>query len=572
MTDPLGSPEPPPDDTSGSAPGREPEEALGRLLAAALEGGWELQALEALDAQQGLGPLRPALRARLLAVPEAAAAGDLLAEALEGDAEADLVAWTLDGRLGRDLGADAPEGAPTPPALPARVRRAAVAAFERAGDPAPVLAFEGPGMLQGAAGVARPAASPAARGGGRAAAVRTEPLRARRPAPLLRLRPTAVAALLLAAVGVGLLVFGGGSPAEAGLQLRALQRIQRDGVMQMSRGEPRYFAPLGRVFTPAHDELLSFALADESQVVVREGDAVRVVRSADARRAGLHGDVVLRLESGEAQLETHGHAVPLLLGDVGLLVLERGAAHVAIDPRGGAPAIALVAGSEARFLRPDGRALPLAGPTRVLLAPDGPVAYGEPARSLFDELVLFGGDLPRPRRVRSLAARQFAIHAGRARLHAQAIELRAPAGAAARATVRWRAPGTLAAARSLHVALRAPAGTRVTLLGKDEAAGPSAEVREDGLGREPGTAGVVLTLPAGWYERLDRGWLALRIEVPAGTARAQASPQGTAAPARAPVVRGRFDGAALVFGAGSARGGDEDASAARPAGTGGAGG
>ena len=506
------------DTTSGPLP------AALEILPAALEGACEAERLEQLGVSPsglpGTGAPPPslsaALRARILGAFDEVEAETLLAEALEGEGEALWVEQAL-------------AAGPASEVLAAGLRRAALDAFDRAADPAPVLALQ--------------AAAPVFAGDGRRATrpLRQAPLRARRLGPLFGVRAMAAAAAVLVALGATFVLGDRGPRAEAGLQLRALGRIERGGAVQMSQVQPRYFAALGHVFAPAHDELLSFDLADEALVVVGEGDAVRVVRAAEAAAAGLGGDAVLRLESGEARLATREHPIPLQIDGVGLLVLTEGAAHVAIDAAGGTPAVALADHSQARFFRAGGGSVPLTGPTRVLLSAQGPTAFGAPARSLFEELRLFGGPLPPPRLVRSVAARQFEPTTAGARRRGHALELvAASSGAAVSTALAWPAPAAVATAATLEVRLRAPVGTRVSLVQQPgEVSRPTAVVTEDGTQREPGTATVLLSLPATWHEHLERGQLTLQFDVPAGAVPAPA--------ADARVVRAWFDGVALVF-------------------------
>ena len=388
---------------------------------------------------------------------------------------------------------------------------------------------------------------------------RDEPLRARRLAPLFRLRGAAMAAAAVFVIGLGLLITGGGDEAHAGLQLRALASADTGSSVQMSRIQPRYFATLGETFTPGRDELLRLSLADESMVVVGAGDAVRVSRAALAADGVAADDAVLRLESGEAQLATRDRPLPLLIDGVGLLVLAEGAAHVAVDAGDGQhrPAVALHEGSRARFHRADGSAsVPLVGPTRVLLGPKGVEAYGAPARALFHELRFFGGPLPEATHRRAISARLFRAGRiddvpGRTRRGRQDIRLLAPqkAGDATHvgALFGWRPEPAVAEARALEVALRAPGGTRVSLL-QENGTPLTATVIHPGDGREPGVATVSLSLPRGWYDRLPAGRLTLRLEAPLETA--------AATPTR---VVAWFDGIALVFGPGAdGRNGGQD--------------
>ena len=488
-------------------------------------------------------PLSAELAARALAAPALANAEALLADALEGESEALWVEHALD------------TGPVAVPATPLRegLRRAALAAFERAALPAVPVA----GLTPHPADAGRMTAGRKTAGrktAGRKTAGRDVPLRARRLAPLLRLRGAAVAAAAVLVLGLGLFLTGGENAAHAGLQLRALARADTAGSVQTSRVQPRYFAPLGETFTPGRDELLRFSLAEDAMVVVGPGDAVRVSRAALARDGVGAQDAVLRLESGEAQLATRAHPVPLLIDGIGLLVLVEGAAHVAVDVGDGthAPAVALHEGSRARFHRADGSgSVPLVGPTRVLLAREGVKAYGAPARALFHDLRFFGGPLPAATHRRPVSARLFRASRapdapGRTRRGRQDLRLLAsrdaPDATHASTLLHWRPETAVRAARALEVMLRAPTGTRVTLLQEglaQDAAAPTAVVVHAGAGREPGVATVSLSLPEGWFDRLPQGRLTLRLDAPLPTV-------------DAPRVVAWFDGVALVFGPASA--------------------
>jgi len=431
--------------------------------------------------------------------------------------------------------------------LPNAVRTAALAAWDDQSRPTPVLTFASrPAGLR-----ARRDESLRARRDESLRARRDEPLRARRMRAPLLMRPFAAAALLVVVLGAGLWLAGRGHDAEAGLQLRALSRRDLGSLVGMSQVEPGYFATLGRVFAPGADELLSFGLAYDGVVVVGAGDAIRVARPGmrvpDARAPQ---EAILRLESGEARLATRDAPIPLAVDGVGLLILAEGAAHVALhaESPGGAPAVALMEHSVARFHRADGTSVPLVGPTRVLLTADGVKSLGAPARSLFRELAFFGGPLPRATQVRTVSPRLFELRAGTARRGRQEVRLEArddatPAGA----TLAWRPPPVLADARILRVALRAPAGTTVAVT-QVEREPLRAEVRHPDGGSEPGVATVEIPLAADWYERLPDGRLELTLVVPAAAAaadEARATPGGSG---RSKVVRAWFDGVALVLG------------------------
>lgn len=509
-------------------------------------------ALEADDAEleADVDPetLPAGLRARALAAMDIVAAETLLADALEGASEALLVERRLlePQRVGRDRRSP---GLLSPGLLSPGLRRAALAAFDRpAATPATTL------TLEALASREAPTGRPQARN-------RDEPLRATRLAPLLRLRGAAVAAAAVLLLAVGLVVTSDDREAHAGLQLRALARADTAGSVQTSRIEPRYFAALGQAFAPGRDELLRFSLAEDAMVVVGAGDAVRVSRAALARDGVRADDAVLRLESGEAQLATRGPAVPMLIDGVGLLVLSSGAAHVAVDAGDGshAPAVALYEGSTARFHRADGSgSVPLVGPTRVLLEPQGVKAFGAPARALFHDLRFFGGPLPEATHRRVVSARLFRVAAvddpartvARVRRGRQALRVLAPAidagsmhadtpepGATTHATTRlvWRPEPAVQDAHALEIALRAPIGTRVTIA-QDGADDLVAMVAHAGVGREPGVATISLSLPTGWFDRLPAGRMDLQLDTPLPTASA------------ATEVLAWFDGVALVFG------------------------
>jgi len=531
-------------DAAGPSP-RDDQAAFEALLADALAAEERLaeeRLAEALAEGRSAEALPEALpeglRARALAAPELADAEALLADALEGESEALWVARQ------------------TPTTLSPGLRRAALAAYERAETPA--LTLVAPKMA-----LASPA--PAARAD--RPAVRTEPLRARRLAPMRRLRMASFAAAAVLLLGLGVVLFGGGDEAHAGLQLRALARADTAGSVQTSRVQPLYFAALGQTFTPGRDELLRFSLAEDAMVVVGSGDAVRVSRAARALDGLAPESAVLRLESGEAQLATRGHPIPLLIDGIGLLVLEEGAAHVAVDAGDGshAPAVALYEGTVARFQRADGSAsVPLVGPTRVLLEAEGIRAFGAPARALFHDLHFFGGPLPEATRRRPLSTRLFraakvAGAIGRTRRGRQDVRLLVPEASAARSTAEadrlqasarflWRPEQAVRQAHALEIALRAPAGTRVQLaqagpdgraLAPIAATVARAGVSATGAAPEPGVATVTLSLPEGWFDRLPQGRIDLRLDVPLAPG---------AEGAQAARVVAWFDGASLVFG------------------------
>ncbi len=368
-----------------------------------------------------------------------------------------------------------------------------------------------------------------------AGGVRTEPLRAAafRPMPFVR---TWMAAAAMVLVALGAVVFlSATDDAEAGLQLNSLKRVDLAGSVRLSSTEPRYFAKLGHVFTPGEDELLSFGFGPEALVVVGAGDAVRVTRVSDSFENLLESldtdtDAVLRLESGEARLATSEGPVLLELGSAGILVLLEGAAHAAYEAAGSAPAVALAEGSVARFHRAKGAPVPLTGPSRVLLRPEGPQAFGKPARTLFRHLEFFGGPLPRETQVRTVSPRLWKIEAGAKRSRS---DIRVEAGKAARLT--WRVPVVLADATTLRVALRAPKGTTVEAVGLGKAA-----VNGSSSSTEPGVATVEIALPARWYERIEGRMLALVIEIP------EIEIPTTAETSKA--TRAWFDGVSLVLG------------------------
>ncbi|MDF1702924.1 MAG: hypothetical protein P1V36_17385 [Planctomycetota bacterium] len=504
-------------DAAGPSP-RDDQAAFEALLADALAAEERLaeeRLAEALAEGRSAEALPEALpeglRARALAAPELADAEALLADALEGESEALWVARQ------------------TPTTLSPGLRRAALAAYERAETPA--LTLVAPKMA-----LASPA--PAARAD--RPAVRTEPLRARRLAPMRRLRMASFAAAAVLLLGLGVVLFGGGDEAHAGLQLRALARADTAGSVQTSRVQPLYFAALGQTFTPGRDELLRFSLAEDAMVVVGSGDAVRVSRAARALDGLAPESAVLRLESGEAQLATRGHPIPLLIDGIGLLVLEEGAAHVAVDAGDGshAPAVALYEGTVARFQRADGSAaVPLVGPTRVLL---------EATRR-------------RPLSTRLFRAAKVAGAIGRTRRGRQDVRLLVPEASAARSTAEadrlqasarflWRPEQAVRQAHALEIALRAPAGTRVQLaqagpdgraLAPIAATVARAGVSATGAAPEPGVATVTLSLPEGWFDRLPQGRIDLRLDVPLAPG---------AEGAQAARVVAWFDGASLVFG------------------------
>nr|MDJ0522413.1 hypothetical protein [Planctomycetota bacterium] len=395
------------DDQDATGTGHDPAADLLRdALECEVEGAWMQRRLEDGTCDESLGA---EMRAQALVAFDAAAADDLLEEA---------------------LGLDAAEEATA--ALRSGARVAALEAWDRASSgleaaPAPLLSLTA----------------------ARAERERREPLRARRMRAPFFMRPVAAAAMLLVALGAGLFLFGQGDDAEAGLQLRALSRRDLSSNVGMSQVRPGYFATLGRVFAPREDELLSFGLAHDGLVVVGAGDAVRVTRPT-ARVPGT-APTVLRLESGEARLATTRDApVPLEVDGVGLLVLTEGAAHVALhaETADGAPAVALAEHSVARFHRADGTSVPLAGPTRVLLAADGVRSFGTPARSLFRELAFFGGPLPPVTQVRTVSARLFDVREGDVRRGRQDLRLLAAAdGKDTAARLAWRPPLALADAR-----------------------------------------------------------------------------------------------------------------------------
>jgi hypothetical protein len=450
-------------------------------------------------------------------------------------------------------------------ALPTALRRAALAAFDRSVVGADAQAADAPRLRL-------PSTSEHFFSGRAFSGRRREaPLRARRPQPLLGRRSwVTAAAIALVFLGAGILFSRGGAEAEAGLHLTSLARVDRAGAMRMSQVQPRYFAELGRVFTPAEDELLAFGFGPASRLIAGSGDALRVARADEARRAcptsfpgtaSIQGSVLMRLESGEVLLVTEDQPLCLMVEEAGVLVLLEGAAHVAVDAQGG-PAVALPPGSEARFYPRAGGELHLSGPATGLLSAAGPQRFGEEARSLFDELKFFGGPLPRDVQETPISARTCGVRAGLVRKGRHDLQILAPVTDEPQdvhARLTWSPRPWLSDAHLVRVHLRAPAGTRVGLVWPDAAtkAGEAqtederTSLRRTSLTVEPGIAVIELPLPAGWYERLDGRPLVFDFQVPAGRSpdgiAAGAAPEGRK-PGRAEPVAW-FDGLTLVLGA-----------------------
>ena len=395
--------------------------------------------------------------------------------------------------------------------------------------------------------------------------VRDEPLRARRMQPVLGRRGWgAIAAALLVFLTAGLLLRDD-EVAEAGIQLSSLARVDRGGAMRLSQVQPRYFAEMGRLFTPAEDELLAFGFGPASRLIVGNGDAVRVIDGEDAARvhpAAADVSALMKLETGEVLLVTENQPLRLLVDGAGLLVLEDGAAHVAIDAEGG-PAIALPPNGVARFYAKDGRVVPLAGPAIGLLTEAGPRGFGADARSLFDELKFFGGPLPRDVLETPISARTCGVRAGHVRKGRHDLQILPPKTAGAReavARLTWQPRPWLADAHAVRIHVRAPVGATVSLpglealpAGKREAtitAAPAA----DGARDEPGTALVELALPAGWYPHLAGAPLVIEVRVP--VAKNTTTTDRTGASAQ-PVAW--FDGLTLLLGTGKTGTGEKEA-------------
>jgi len=318
------------------------------------------------------------------------------------------------------------------------------------------------------------------------------------------------AAVLLLGLGA---LWAATPAAEAGpgLRLSAVLHLEPAAGGWFSRVEFGRFAPIGADFAPAPQRWTSLATLPDNRVVVGAGDRVTVARALAAERG------CLRLERGEARLEARsGSPVELILGEEGLLVLEIGHAHVALaTPGTGSPALALLEGARARYEVPDGAALELAGPCRVLLDPSGALAYGEPALSLFRELRFFGGDLPQPAPLAALSPRLWNARQGEVLRQRRHLELRGRGPWA----LEFVPPESLAGATRLSLGVRAPAGTRVLLEGLAADGGDLAVVLGAEASRgEPGASDVSVALPPGWHGRLPRAGLVLGIVAPAGAA------------------------------------------------------
>ena len=243
----------------------------------------------------------------------------------------------------------------------------------------------------------------------------------------------------------------------------------------------------------------------------------------------LHGrlDAVLHAWSGEVRAGTRGEALPIVVGDQGVLVLVRGALHLVVDAalevdlegsRARAtgttvamPAVALAPQSQAWFFAPGRDVVELAAQTRVLLAPDGPRPFGPAALSLFRELRYFGGDVPMGERRRRYPARALAVDG-----------LRSPPPPPGKATSgtcrrghRPRGPGACpkrlprpATSGCRRVAPASPSRLWVTrLLGPERAADSQPSPSEPA---EPGVDVHTFALRASWFARLANQTLTLR--------------------------------------------------------------
>jgi hypothetical protein len=382
--------------------------------------------------------------------------------------------------------------------------------------------------------------------------------RARAASPLRVVRPAirraswavvSVAAALLVAVGLAIVLSRRPAEAAPGLQLAALDRLALPGgALEMHPGR---VALVGEVFEPALGELLALRFEGDAKVVLGAGDAVRVAEGEPDE----HVDAVLRLENGEARLETSRGPVSLAVRDAGTLVLRRGAAHVTVlagAVAANGPAVALAARSTATWRRADGATFELAGPTTVLLGPDGPTASGEPAGSLFRDLEFFGGTLGPAAPEVPVGARHWRIASGDAQRSRGRLRLDAPVGAAGGegARLAWAARGPAAGMRVLELAVRGPAGLRV--LAPD--LGVEATLDHDTrTGSEPGVPTVDLALPVDWAKGLPDGELTLVFSWPPADASATGGPSAAS--------RGAWFDAA-VFSPGDARPLDAAASGA----------
>ncbi|MDJ0973638.1 MAG: hypothetical protein QNJ98_04195 [Planctomycetota bacterium] len=441
------------------------------------------------------------------------------------------------------------ERAPTAHALRPSVHQAALGAFDRAAAAATPTTPD----------AATPSAAPASD--------TRPPLRAvpaQQPTLLSWLGWRAAAAVVLVALGVTIVAMGGllhddvtgnGAGAEAGLRLDHVTEHRLDAAGFVSRER---WVRVGESFSPTADRVVVFGLGEASHVLVGDGDRLGVAKGTaiDARLMARARDdlakasreldlaAVLRLEAGEAQLDSDGRRPVLLaVGDELLLVLFEGLCHVAIDPGAEAgavgPAIALGKGARATVYRTangdrDAKTFELAGPQRVLLGVDGPKAFGTPAASLFRDLELFGGALDAARAVDRAVPIQAtlwrALDDGAVRTNGR-FRL---AGAGA-PRLAFRPPSTLYGATALRVWLRAPSGTRVVLRA---AKAPDAELGAVALDRdtqkaEPGVGALRVPLPGDWYTQLAGGELVLEIVPVEGTA-------GTK-------TYGYFEGAAFVM-------------------------
>ncbi|MCA9317138.1 MAG: hypothetical protein H6806_08460 [Planctomycetes bacterium] len=323
--------------------------------------------------------------------------------------------------------------------------------------------------------------------------------------------------------------------AEPGLSPTFLRRMDwASSVRRMPRGEPVRFLAVGSELEAGRDEWMGVGFAGDGLVVVDEGAPLAIAPWPEGMKAhalgadlALVGDgrAVLAASRGTVRMTAGARALPVRLGDLGLFVLLRGAAHVELDAdvrpvtasgvaevAAGHPAVALAEGSAGLWWPLGGAApQPLVAGARTSIAADGCHAFGDAEASLFRELRFFGGDVPPTPLERRVPARALRFLSGAA--SAQGAATRVPAGAVAR--WRWHVPDALACADLMRLDVDAPVGTtwRLPQLGLSVAS-RSPEASTAVL--EPGVAPLELMLAEGWFERLEGRPLEVELEVPAG--------------------------------------------------------
>ncbi|MGE0192859.1 MAG: hypothetical protein AB7T63_12555 [Planctomycetota bacterium] len=324
--------------------------------------------------------------------------------------------------------------------------------------------------------------------------------------------------------------------ARPGLSPTFVRRMDwASSVRRMPRGEPVHFLAVGSELEAGREEWMGVGFAGDALVVVDERAPLAIApwpEGMDVRSLGDGvellggGRAVLAASRGAVRMTAGARALPVRLDDQGgLFVLLAGAAHVELDagvrPGGtegtaeiaaGHPVVALAEGSRGLWW-PAGAGAPVELPAgeRTLLAAEGVHPFGEAEASLFRELRFFGGDVPPMPLERRVPARALRFVSGAAL--AQGATTRVPAGSVTR--WHWRVPDALACADVLRLDVDGPLGTTWRLPQLDL----TVEARMSdatATALEPGLAPLELTLPGGWFERLEGRPLEIQLDVPAG--------------------------------------------------------